>query len=152
MSHLLSYAQQRVYKLDEALQEKPEYGTWTTTLSANEQDLLLTKLGPRAWGRMLLFTKYYTAGWGEGNKQVSPRGQAIFLRFLEHVTFRDEADPSIFLTDEGELELAWSDTNGRAVQLVFGPNGVEVYHEAARREEVVAPSQYARLANEFSNV
>jgi hypothetical protein len=76
----------------------------------------------------------------------------MFLRFLEHVNFRDGADPSIFLTDDGELELAWSDTSGKAIQLVFGPNGVEVFHEAARREEVVAPNQYARLATEFSNV
>lgn len=141
-----------VYEMREPMLSNQKYDTWSTSLSPSDQQILFEKLGARGWGRMLLFSNYYTPGWGEGNKQVSPRGQATLLRFLQLVTFRPGADPSIFLTDEGELELAWSDTNGRAVQLVFGPNGVEVYHEAARREEVVAPSQYARLANEFSNV
>ena len=152
MSIRFPFADPRVYQLDDDLRSNIDPGMWSSTLSADEQDLLIKKLGDRGWGRMLLFTKYYTPGWGEGNKQVSPRGQAVMLRFLEHVTFREGANPSIFLTDEGELELAWSDAKGSPIQLVFGPNGVEVYHESAHREEVLAPNQYSRLATEFSHV
>jgi hypothetical protein len=127
-------------------------GMWSTTLSADEQDLLIKKLGDRGWGRMLLFSKYYTPDWGEGNRQVSPRAQATMMRFLEHVTFRKGADPSVFLSNDGELQVAWSDTSGKAVQLLFGPNSIEVLHEAQLREESLPLSAYDKLAQEFSHV
>lgn len=152
MSNKLPFAEPRVYKLDDDLQSNIDPGMWTTTLSADEQDLLIKKLGDRGWGRMLLFTKYYTPNWGGGNKQVSPRAQAAMLRFLEHVTFRDGADPSVFLSNDGELQIAWNDSNGKAVQLLFGPNTIEVFHEAKHRDEPVPLTDYEKLAREFSHV
>lgn len=152
MSNKLAFAEPRVYKLEEDLQVNMDQGMWTTTLSADEQDLLIKKLGDRGWGRMLLFTKYYTPGWGEGNKQVSPRGQATFMRFLKLVTFREGADPSVFLSNDGELQVAWNDMEGKAVQLLFGPNTIEVFHEAAHRDEPLPLSAYDKLAQEFSHV
>lgn len=152
MSNKIHFAEPRVYKLDEDLQTNMDPGMWSTTLSADEQDLLIKKLGDRGWGRMLLFSKYYTPDWGEGNRQVSPRAQAALLRFLEHVIFRDGADPSVFLSNDGELQVAWNDTSGKAVQLLFGPNTIEVFHEAKLREESLPLTDYAKLAQEFSHV
>lgn len=152
MSIKFPFADPRVYRLDDDLRSNIDQGMWSSTLSADEQDLLIKKLGDRGWGRMLLFTKYYKTGWGEGNKEVSPRGQAAMLRFLEHVDFRVNADPSVFLSDDGELQIAWNDENGLAVQILFGPGSIEVFHEAQRREESLPLTAYRKLAEEFSHV
>ncbi len=152
MSVKLPFTEPRMYTLDDDLRSNIDQGMWTTTLSAEEQDLLIKKLGNRGWGRMLLFSKYYTPGWGEGNKQVSPRGQAAMLRFLQQVTFREGADPSVFISDDGELQLAWNDSNSKAIQLLFGPNSIEVFHEAQYREETMPLTDYDKLAQEFSYV
>lgn len=74
------------------------------------------------------------------------------LRFLEQVSFRKDANPSVFLSDDGELQLAWNDTDGKAVQLLFGPNSIEVFHEARMREESLPLNAYPELAAEFSHV
>lgn len=152
MSTTLQYPAERVYKLDKPLEETRTYDSWSTLLSADDQDIILQKLGPRGYGRMLAFTQFYTTGWGEGNKQVSPRGLSAFLRFLKQVTFRKGADPSVFLSDDGELQVAWNDESGQAVQLLFGPKTIDVFHEAKRRDDSVALNEYGNLAQAFSNV
>ena len=42
--------------------------------------------------------------------------------------------PSVFLTDEGGLELAWEDAMGSPVQVDFNPRGFEFYREATGEE------------------
>lgn len=152
MSTTFPYPLPRPYHLEGSFQERQDLMTPFGPLSMDEQDLLINKLGARGYGRVLLFSQYYGSGWGEGNKQVSPKGQASLLRFLEKVDFRSGADPSVFLTDEGALELAWVDTHGNPVQLAFGSQGIEVYHETAGRDEVVPVTEYEQLAIAFSNV
>lgn len=152
MSTMIRYRPERVYHLEKPLEETPVYDSWSTLLTVDDQDLISQKLGSRGYGRMLAFTQFYTTGWGEGNKQVSPKGLSAFLRFLKQVTFREGADPSVFLSNDGELQVAWNDQDGQAIQLLFGPKSIEVFHEAKRRDESVAVEEYSRLAQTFSNV
>ena len=151
MNSTLPFDLQRPYKFEESIQAVQKPGAWPAVLSAEEEELLIQKLGARGWVRLLQFSRFYGPGWGEGqNKQLSPKGQAAFLLFLRQVTFRHDADPSVFLTDEGELELAWEDASGHPVQLVFGRSGIAVFIEGTGRDEQVPHTSIAALAKEFS--
>lgn len=59
------------------------------------------------------------------------------LATLDSLEFQDEIIPSLFLTDEGRLELAWRDADSRAIQIEFGPTESEIYVEAAKYEATV---------------
>ncbi len=153
MNSTLPFDLQRPYKFEESIQAVQKPGAWPAVLSAEEEELLIQKLGARGWVRLLQFSRFYGPGWGEGrNKQLSPKGQAAFLLFLKDVTFREDADPSVFLTDEGELELAWEDANGHPVQLVFGRRGIRVFVESTGRDEPVPHTSIAALAKDLSGV
>lgn len=152
MITMLRYPIERSYRLEQPLEEAPVYDSWSTLLSVDDQDLISKKLGSRGYGRMLAFTRFYTTDWGEGNQQVSPRGLSAFLRFLRAVNFRDGADPSVFLSNDGEVQLAWSDAHGHAIQLLFGPEEIGVFHEGQKRDDIVALNEYNNLAQAFSDV
>jgi len=116
----------------------------TDTITIEERDLLLDKLGQRALDRMLLFKKY------DGSFEIKPETQVVFMQFLDQVNFRPTVDPSIFLSSDGELEIAWNDADKKGVQLVFSNEGILVFHEAVKREEMLPHSAYAVVAAEFS--
>ena len=118
----------------------------TDMISAEERELILAKLGQRAVDRMLQFKNY------DGSWEIRPETQASFMKFLGRVTFRLSVDPSIFLSSDGELEIAWNDADKKAVQLVFSTEGILVFHEAVKREEMLPHSAYAEVAAEFSHI
>lgn len=153
MSSTLPFeVQPKAYTLDPRMQEVQRPGAWPAPLSPHEEDLLIQKVGARGWVRMLQFTQFYGPGWGEGhNKQLSPKGRAAFLQFLQLVELREGADPSVFLTDLGELEMSWDDRTGKPIQLVFGPKGVLVYVESQDREELMPYTRLGELASSFAN-
>ena len=101
---------------------------------ANEQ-LVLSQLGVNGWGRWQYFRTCFSGGWGEGHERpLSPRSQEMLFRALACLTYPEGVTPSLFLTDEGHLELAWQDRDGRAVQLELGSRTFEVFIEAAGLE------------------
>ena len=118
---------------------------------ADREELLLTKLGSRGWGRLHHFRHYYQPGWGEGHgRQLSPRSLEGFFRFLAAAEFPAGKVPSIFLTDRGGLELAWEDADGKAVQVEFTPQGAE-YYIAGKDAEGEAPVEaLAHLAAQLA--
>jgi hypothetical protein len=108
---------------------------------------LLSKLGPRGWGRLHHFRHYYSAGWGDGSgRPLSPRSLETFYRFLESATFPDNSKPSLFLTDAGCIELCWEDSARKAVQVEFKPTEIEFYVEAQELEGSVPTSNAQELA------
>ena len=114
---------------------------------ADREELLLKKLGTRGWGRLHHFRHYYQPGWGEGKgHQLSPRALEGFFRFLAAAKFPVGKLPSIFLTDRGGLELAWEDSNGKAVQVEFTPQGAEFYIAAKDTEGKVQVEALDQLA------
>lgn len=104
------------------------------------EELLLRKLGAKGWVRVHHFRNYYQAGWGEGQASpLSPRALEAFLRFLSEFEFpKDRSKPSVFLTDQGGIELAWEDAAGAAVQVAFGREEAEFFR-AATGDELVMP-------------
>ena len=67
---------------------------------------------------------------------MSPRAQDAFLSSLPRLNLRD-SKPSLFLTDEGHLELFWRDEHNKPIQIEFGPKESEVYVESSGIEELV---------------
>lgn len=116
------------------------------------EELILKKLGPKGWGRVLHFRHYYEGGWGEGNlPSLSPRALDAFHRFLEVVEFpRHAKRPSVFLTDHGGLELCWEDSNGQSVQVEFSRVGLQYYRAATQHEAAVGFDEIERAAKELS--
>jgi len=115
---------------------------------AAKEQLILHKLGNNGWGRWQYFRQCFSGGWGEGKqKPLSPRSQDMFFRALELIDFPEGVTPSLFLTDEGFLELAWRDTDGRATQIEFGSKESEIYIESSG-EEFTVPNE--RLAETIS--
>lgn len=139
------------YQLSEALSREPSRAIIPTPPDECErEELLLNQLGVRGWGRICHFRQFYGSGWGTGaGRPVSPRALEGLYRFLEQATFPQGRNPSVFLTDDGNLELCWEDSAGKAVQVEFTPAGAEFYVESSAREESVDYSEIAKLAAEL---
>jgi hypothetical protein len=113
---------------------------------STRDDLLLSKLGVRGWGRLHYFRNSFSGSWGDGRERpLSPRAVEVFSSFLESADLPPACRLSIFLTDDGNLELAWRDDSGRAVQLEFGPRQSEVYVESEGVEEVFANEELDKV-------
>src|SRR6059036_1017365 len=100
------------YELDEALREEVVSLAVRSAepSEADREELVLNKLGTRAWGRLHHFRYFYRQGWGEGSgKPLSPRALEGFHRFVERAQFPEGSTPSLFFTDAGHLELCWED-------------------------------------------
>jgi hypothetical protein len=118
---------------------------------ADREELLLTKLGSRGWGRLHHFRHYYQPGWGEGHgRQLSPRALEGFFRFLAAAEFPAGQVPSLFLTDRGGLELAWEDADGKPVQVEFTPQGAEFYIAATETEGEAPAEALVQLAAQLA--
>ena len=117
---------------------------------AAREELVLSKLGVRAWGRLHHFRHYYSAGWGEHpRKPLSPRALETFFRFLEQVELSTKTTPSLFMTDNGGLELVWEDALDKSVQIEFGSQAIEYFSESRQIEGVVSLSDIPQVAREL---
>lgn len=124
---------QASYRLADDLLPAPDAGRLMRAEpgEADREELVLRKLGARGWGRLYHFRHFYGPGWGEGHgRALSPRAVEAFYSFLESAEFPEGIRPSIFLTDDGGLELSWEDAEGKAVQAAFLPTHLEVYRAA----------------------
>jgi hypothetical protein len=144
---------QLVYQLSDNLRaETPIFGVRRVAPSEGErEELLLSKLGAKGWGRLHYFRHYYSAGWGGGSgKPLSPRALETFYRFLESAKFPEGSVPSVFLTDEGCIEVSWEDPASKAVQVEFRPAEIEFYVEAQQLEDSVPASEVKELARRLA--
>lgn len=141
-----------VYTLNEALAKKPRSTVVRQPLpnEAAREELLLQKLGARGWGRIHHFRDYYTPGWGEERcRPLSPRATETFFRFLEAIKIPTGCVPSVFLTDNGGLELRW-EREGNDIQVEFTAAGIEYYAAREDVEEVVPHDRAVALAQQLS--
>ena len=153
MTTILPQPRQLVYQLSDNLRdETPVSGVRPAAPSEGErEELLLSKLGPKGWGRLHHFRHYYSAGWGDGSgRPLSPRALETFYRFLESAKFPEGSMPSVFLTDEGCVEVCWEDPEGKAVQVEFRRTEIELYLEAKQLEEFLPASEAKELARRLA--
>jgi hypothetical protein len=108
------------------------------------EQALLTKLGARGWGRIHHFRNHYNQPWGERRGEpLSPRALGLLTRFVAAATFPAGGQPSVFLTDQGNLELCWEDATGAARQVEFKADGIDYYIEATSEEKSVGSDHLA---------
>lgn len=153
MTTTFSQPRHSVYQLSDNLRDEAVLlGLRAATPSEGErEELLLSKLGPKGWGRLHHFRHYYSAGWGDGSgSPLSPRALETFYNFLESANFSLETKPSLFLTEAGSIELCWEDECSNAVQIEFKSTGIEFYVEAQEIEESVPNSDARDLARRLA--
>ena len=149
MTATLPHPRQSVYQLSDNLRDEALLlGVRPAAPSEGaREELLLSKLGPKGWGRLHHFRHYYSAGWGDGSgRPLSPRSLETFYRFLESAIFPPNSNPSLFLTDAGCIELCWEDAAQKAVQVEFKPTEIEFYVEARELEGSVPTINAQELA------
>jgi hypothetical protein len=155
MTTILPQPRESVYQLSEDLRDEAVFlGVRPAPPSeAEREELLFSKLGPKGWVRLHHFRHFYSAGWGDGSgKPLSPRALETFYRFLEFAAFTGHTKPSVFLTDQGCIELCWEDASGKAVQLEFRPTEIEFYTESQNSEGTVPNSAVAELASRLAGI
>jgi hypothetical protein len=76
----------------------------------------------------------------------------MFCRFLEFTVFIGGTKPSVFLTDDGCIELCWEDASGKGVQLEFRPTEIEFYIESQNSEGTVPHSAVTELARRLAGI
>src|SRR2546426_4710700 len=153
MTTTLPQPRQSVYHLSDNLRDEASLlGVRPATPSEGErEELLLSKLGAKGWGRLHHFRHYYSTGWGDGSgRPLSPRALETFYRFLESATFPQGSKPSLFLTDAGCIELCWEDSSGKAVQVEFRSAEIEFYLEKQDLEASVPGSEAKELARRLA--
>jgi hypothetical protein len=154
MITMMSASASPSFRLVEELREPPAPDT--VFLSAPDEsaqdELLLRKLGPRGWGRVQYFRRFYASGWGEQNgRALSPKAFELFLRFVNAVKFPvAKTEPSVFLTNLGGIELCWEDALGKPVQVEFMREGVEFYEERTGAEGVEDHANLLDLSKRLS--
>lgn len=117
--------------------------------------LVERELGARGAERLRDFRNLHSEPWGEEGKgkPVSPQVLEGFYRFLENIEFSTEGKrPSLFLTDEGHLELFWEDAQGGAIQVEFGPCSSEIYVEKTGVEEEVSNEWIPEVARRLTGI
>ncbi|HWY50667.1 MAG TPA: hypothetical protein VNW72_04215 [Chthoniobacterales bacterium] len=153
MTITIPHPQYLIYQLSDNLRaDTPSPGVRTPPATESDrEELLLSKLGPRGWGRLYHFRYFYSAGWGDGSgKPMSPRALESFYRFLESAQFPKDSTPSVFLTDEGSVELCWEDQKGKSVEVEFRPTDIEFYIESRGTEGSVPSADAKTLAKKLA--
>lgn len=140
----------QVYRLADDLAE-PSYQSTVRRVAleqTDEEGVLLEKLGARGWGRIHYFRNYFHEGWGESGqgRAVSPRAYEAFVRFVQVARFPEGAIPSVFLTDEGGIELSWEDSLKKPVQIEFQRNGAEFFLGATQAEGFIGYDELTQIA------
>lgn len=116
------------------------------------EEVLLQKLGARGWGRIHYFRNYYESEWGGQGRALSPKALDALSRFVEAAQFpAGKSWPSVFLTDQGGLELVWATPAGHSVQVEFNGNGAEFYDQASAAEGQVPYAELPQLAQKLAS-
>ena len=95
---------------------------------------VMGKIGGRGLDRLESFKKY-PAGWNFGKGDaLSPSVLQLFYDLLTNESFQPHASPSIFLTDDGYLELCWEDKKEKKVQIEIKRRSICYYFESTEKE------------------
>jgi len=143
------------YRLVEDLKESMTISSVHRVAMDNlaEEQALLDKLGARGWGRIHHFRNHYNQPWGERQgAPVSPRAVDALTRFVAGASFPVGIVPSVFLTDQGGLELCWEDAQGSARQIEFKPDGIEFFVAATGEEGSAEWDRLSELIHKLSTI
>jgi len=118
------------------------YSLWTPVvneraIAATEPAILTAHvasiIGPNGVARIREFWNY-PSGWDAGRgSPLSPISVSLLEDFAA-IYSEFQRTPSVFLTREGYLVLAWEDLKDARIEVEFAPSGVEVYFAATDEE------------------
>jgi hypothetical protein len=116
------------------------------TPSAHQNHVIAEKLGHHGLKRIQQF-RSYEPGWDFGRgKAMSEIGFLGLYQFIKDYNLPAGQWPSVFLTNNGHLELAWKNPEGARIQAEFGPAKVEFYREDTGDEGEMAVSDASKVA------
>jgi hypothetical protein len=113
----------------------------------------LTVLGHKGMQRLYSFAAEYQDGWGDGSgKALNPEAYKALFIFMRYAPINVSSRPSIFMSEDGGLELAWDDANNNDVRVEFGPSRVAYWFSGTGNEGSVEISETQTLAENFESL
>lgn len=113
--------------------------------------LVYDKLGDSAWQRFHDFSRWPDGWAGESSQSIAWGTYRNFERFLAATHFGFHAiPPSLFLTDDGHLELSWDAPDGSTISATIHPTGVDYFVESRGEEGSVPADGIEVLARQLS--
>lgn len=114
--------------------------------------IIRKRLGYRAVSRLKKLASY-RADWGyKGSMAMSSHSAELLSGFLQEFGEFD-TKPSLFLTDQGHLELAWEDKSGQAISIVFHEGGYHVERGTISVDfPITNPQHIQNIARSLSEV
>lgn len=128
---------------------QPHVSSWREqSMPPSLPGLVYTKLGDAAWQRFYDFSRWPDAWAGESSRSIAWGTYLNFERFLDSARFlTSQPPPSLFLTDEGHLELAWDAPDGSNISVALTPTGAEYFVERRGETGMVTAEGINALAD-----
>jgi hypothetical protein len=109
--------------------------------------LIFAKLGNDAWQRFHDFSRWPDGWAGPHSRAIAWGTYHNFEKFLDAARFvTSRTPPSLFVTDEGELELTWEARDGSAMNVTLTAEGATYFIESRGEEGEVSPENLTQLA------
>ena len=120
------------------------------TVADNPYSLGLYILRQNGMARMHRFLNDYQDGWGDGSgKALAREAYTGLFTFLRYAPINVGSRPSIFMTIDGGLELAWDDTAGNDIRVEFNATEVQYYFARSGREGRAPIEEVRKIAEAF---
>jgi hypothetical protein len=111
--------------------------------------LVKDKLGENGVSRFYEF-RDYSDGWCMGTgKKISHQSIAQLERFVRLAQDYLPDEPSIFISEEGILQLQWEDTDDLDIEICFGPEQFEYFLESSDEEGIIPSKNISELLNKL---
>ena len=122
-------------------------------ISPRVESLVYSKLDATAWQRFRNFSQWPDGWAGEGSLSLSAVSLANFERFLESSRFATaRSKPSLFMTDDGLLEIGWESSDNTAIHVTFTTKGASFYIEATGEEGNISTDGIGNLAERLTSL
>ncbi len=109
--------------------------------------LVYAKLGDAAWQRFYDFSRWPDGWAGPHSHAIAWSTYQNLGKFLTYARFvTSQTPPSLFVTDDGLLELSWEARDGSAINVTLTPEGASYFIEAKGEEAQVPSEGLAQLA------
>lgn len=109
----------------------------------------ITVIGENGKNRFNEFKEYQNGWYGGKGKKISKSSVFTFEQFIKSLPELKRANPSIFLSLEGNLSLGWEDKNGLSIEVEFYPDKMEYFIESLDEESEVKLSNLFELTEKI---
>jgi hypothetical protein len=133
--------------------ENPNILSWSEKqMPGDLPSLVYSVMGDNCFQRFADFSRW-PAGWDSGTGESVAWGTYENLAaFLTTVRFRTGRPPSLFLTNNGEFEIAWDARDGSEMTVTISPGGAHVYVDATGREEDISTDMLGELGHRLRSL